>query len=309
MSQGLVQSSPPDDSRILKSAVAPAPLSNVVTRASPARTVGKPAADPALSTRKLYAGDWAGFVAWCRVQQRAALPATDETLAAYLLAVAPTLSRGALGRRRAAIGAMHREAGLPSPRLDAPSRKALRTAAKPASSAATLPPSAAVLQRAAARCPRDLAGLRDRALLLLVGATRPLVERTKKATPSDPDQPNAPTLVTGHLVVPRLSLLALAAEDVRFTEAGVVLQLRTRSEAPIPDRTLTLFRAGAADLCPVRALEDWLRRSDTAFGPVFRKVDRWGNVEHAQLGPDAWHGILARRSGRTRPRSAGQRGA
>jgi len=243
------------------------------------------------------------------MQHRAPLPATAETLAAYLLAAAPTLSRGALGRRRAAIGAMHREAGLPPPRLDAPSRKALRTAAKPASGAAALPPSAAVLQRAAARCPRDLAGLRDRAVLLLVAATRLSVERRATAAPTDPDPANDPTATRSRPVIPRLSLLALAAEDVRFIEAGVVLQLRTRSEAPVPDRTLTLFRAGAADLCPVRALEDWLRQSDTAFGPVFRKVDRWGNVEHAQLGPDAWHGILARRSARTRPRSARQRGA
>ena len=36
--------------------------------------------------------------------------------------------------------------------------------------------------------------------------------------------------------------------------------------------------------------------SDTRFGPVFRKVDRWGNVEHRALGPDAVRRILARRS-------------
>jgi len=241
------------------------------------------------------------------MQHRAPLPATDETLAAYLLAAAPTLSRGALGRRRAAIGAMHREAGLSPPRLDATSRKALRDTARPANGAAALPPSAPVLQRAAARCPRDLAGLRDRALLLLVAATRPPVERRENAAPTDPDPANDPTATRGHPVIARLSLLALAAEDVRFTEAGMVLQLRTRSDGPVPDRTLAVLRAGAADLCPVRALEDWLRQSDTVFGPVFRKVDRWGNVEHAQLGPDAWHGILARRGGRPRPRLAGRK--
>jgi hypothetical protein len=309
MSQGLAHSQPSDEPCATRLDLAQAPSFEAAARTPVARTVGKPAADPTLSTRKLYAGDWAGFVAWCRVQQRAALPATDETLAAYLLAAAPTLSRGALGRRRAAIGAMHREASLPPPRLDAPSRKALRTVAKPSSGAAVLPPSPAVLQRAAVRCPRDLAGLRDRAVLLLVAAMRRPAEQRTSASQPDQDQPNAPTSVSSHPVIPRLSLLALAAEDVRFTESGMVLQLRTRTDGPVPDRTLAVLRAGAADLCPVRALEDWLRQSDTAFGPVFRKVDRWGNVEHAQLGPDAWHGILARRSGRTRPRSAGQRGA
>jgi len=274
MTQGLAHFQPPDEPRVPKLAVAPALLSDLVTRTPAARIVAKPAADPAPSTRKLYAGDWVGFVAWCRVQQRAALPATDETLAAYLLAAAPTLSRGALGRRRAAIGAMHRETGMPPPRLDAPSRKALREAAKPASGTAARPPSAAVLQRAAVHCPRDLAGLRDRALLLLVAATRPPIERRATAAPTDPDPANDPTATRGHPVTPRLSLLALAAEDVHFTTAGMTLQLRTRSDEPVAHRTLTLARAGAADLCPVRALEDWLRQSDTAFGPVFRKVDR-----------------------------------
>jgi hypothetical protein len=42
-------------------------------------------------------------------------------------------------------------------------------------------------------------------------------------------------------------------------------------------------------------LEDWLRSSNTSFGPVFRKVDRWGNVEHRRLGADAIRRILARR--------------
>jgi len=307
MTQGLAHSQPLDEPRIPKPALAPAPLSDAALRTPPTRIVSKPTADPALSTRKLYAGDWAGFVAWCRVRHCAPLPATAETLAAYLLAVAPRLSRGALGRRRAAIGAMHREAGLPLPRLDAASRKALRDAAKPASGAVALLSSAVVLQRAATRCPRDLAGLRDRALLLLVAATRHPPGHPVSAARSEPDPASGPTAVRGSTAMPRLSLLALAAEDVRFIEAGVVLQLRTRSEAPVPDRTLTLFRAGAADLCPVRALEDWLRQSHTAFGPVFRKVDRWGNVEHAQLGSDAWHGILARRCGRPRPRSKGRK--
>jgi hypothetical protein len=50
-------------------------------------------------------------------------------------------------------------------------------------------------------------------------------------------------------------------------------------------------------------LEDWLRASDTAFGPVFRKVDRWGNVEHARLGADAWYRIVAQRAVSPRRRS------
>ncbi len=253
--------------------------------------VGDPVADPTPATLKLYAGDWARFVAWCREQGRPSLPASSETLAAYLVDSAPGLSCGALGRRRSAVNTTHRQAGLPTPVLDAATHKALRTAAQPKSTRALSPPTAAGLVRMAAKCPRDLPGLRDRALLLLAAATlRPRhhgrATRTGKAG-GDTAEPT---------VVARLFLLALDVEHIRFTPTGVDLQLRTRTDEAVPSRTVTLTRAVAAAICPVRALEEWLGRSETAFGPVFRKVDRWGNVEHGRLGPDAWHRILARRT-------------
>jgi len=72
----------------------------------------------------------------------------------------------------------------------------------------------------------------------------------------------------------------------------------------------------AAASCPVRAMEDWLRASDTRFGPVFRKIDRWGNVEHAVLASDGRRRVIARRAGprerggcKPRPRPAPRRRA
>ena len=265
-----------------------------------ARVVGDPVADPAPATLKLYAGDWARFVGWCREQGRPSLPASSETLAAYLVDVAPGLSRGALGRRRSAISTMHRQAGLPTPVLKPATHKALRTAAKPKSVRSAAPPTAAGLVRIAAKCPRDLPGLRDRALLLLAAATLRHRRRGERASGSVDPGADA-TKPTG---VARLFVLALDAEHIRFTPTGVDLQLRTRTDETVPSRTITLTRATTAASCPVRALEEWLRGSETAFGPVFRKVDRWGNVEHHRLGPDAWHRILARRTESPRRTSA-----
>jgi hypothetical protein len=45
-----------------------------------------------------------------------------------------------------------------------------------------------------------------------------------------------------------------------------------------------------------------MRASACSFGPVFRKVDRWGNVEHRRLGADAVRRILRRRARRPRAR-------
>ena len=269
-----------------------------------ARTVGDPVADPAPATLKLYAGDLARFVAWCREHGRASLPASSDTLAAYLVEIAPALSRGTIGRARSAVSAMHRQAGLPIPLLTSATRKALRTAAKPTSTRSASPPTAAGLVRMAARCPRDLPGLRDRALLLLAAATLRPVRRKERATGAmDPGGDTAQPAG-----VARLFVLALDAEHVRFTPTGLDLQLRSRTDEAVPSRTVALTRAMTAASCPVRALEEWLRSSETAFGPVFRKVDRWGNVEHGRLGPDAWHRILARRNDTPRRTSPKKRG-
>lgn len=242
-----------------------------------AHPVGTPVTDPAAETLRLYAADWRAFAAWCRRMGCAPLPASPATLAAYLLAVAPGLSRGALGRRRAAVGTMHRNQGLPVPALDRAALAALRRAARPRTLPRTVSPrDAAGFGRLAARCSGDLAGLRDRALLLLAAATQ-----DRRVTQS--------------------AVLGLDAEHVRFTAAGVTLHLRRRAGEAEPSHAVALTRlvAGmAAAACPVRALEDWLRTSATRFGPVFRKVDRWGNVEHARLGPDGWRRMVARRAER-----------
>ena len=271
------------------------------------RTVGTPVTHPTLTTARLYAGDWARFVTWCRAQDRVSLPASGDTLAAYLLAVAPGLGRGALGRRKAAIAARHRQADQPPPVLPVAVHAVLRTAAKPKPvPQPAQAPSAATLARMAESCPRDRAGLRDRALLLLavatLGPSRPGARPgTREARADVPSGDGADGLAT----VPRLFLLALDAEHVRFTPAGVALRLRNRADEAVPSRTLLLSRSRVAATCPVRALEDWLRASDTTFGPVFRKVNRWGNVEHGRLHPDAWHRILARRHmGERRARQA-----
>lgn len=116
-----------------------------------------------------------------------------------------------------------------------------------------------------AACPGDLSGLRDRALLLLAAGG-----------------------------IGRTALVGLDAEQVGFDHTGVTLRLRDRpDDGPCRVR---LARAADRRLCPARVLEDWLQASQTRFGPLFRKIDRWGNLEHNRLGADALRRILARRS-------------
>ena len=220
-------------------------------------------------TIRLYAADWSAFLTWSRAAGCRALPADPATVAAYLTGLVPTLRPGALARRAAAIGFQHRRHGhAPPPTTDdsvtAILRDARRTATPPRPPRRT---GAEHLQRMALVCPGDLAGLRDAALLLLTAASG----------------------------LGRAALLGLDAEHIRFTAAGVELRL---GEA---GRLVAVARARAGGACPVRALEDWLRASECRFGPVFRKVDRWGNVEHRRMGTDAIRRIWRRREAALRP--------
>jgi hypothetical protein len=84
-------------------------------------------------------------------------------------------------------------------------------------------------------------------------------------------------------------------------ESGVDLVLRNQLGA---ERTVTVRRVASLGACPVRSLKDWIDATDSRFGPVFRKVDRWGNVEHRRLGTDAIRRILTRRARRRLHRRA-----
>lgn len=220
-----------------------------------------------LETRRLYARDWAEFAAWCRMARQAALPAASATVAAYLCSL-PALRHGSLSRRVAAIAAQHRHSGHAAPLAGSQSRALLRSArlAAPRMGATRLPlPGPDQLIRMAARCAGDLAGQRDRALLLLAAGSH----------------------------ITREQLCALDQEHIRFTADGVVLRGLGNGAGAV-EGAVIVRRAGPS--CPVRALETWLARSDTRFGPVFRKIDRWGNVEHARLRPDGLRRIWRRRA-------------
>ena len=231
---------------------------------------------PAPETARLYAMDWKAFVAWCRTADLAALPAAPATVAAFLAAAGEEkCGAGALGRRAAAIAHRHRQVGLPSPAADPAVRTILSAAGQSATPRRKPPSRPAQLRRMAAACPGDLSGMRDRALLLLAADG-----------------------------LGRAALVGLDVEHLRFTATAVELSLDAAAASEGDSLRRAIVACGATlATCPVQALRDWLQTSDTRFGPVFRKIDRWGNVEQSRLGTDALRRILARRTPRRLRRS------
>lgn len=222
-------------------------------------------------TLRAYATDWADFLAWCHAAGCEALPAPPAAVAAYLASLARTHSRSALDRRLAAIGHQHRlrelewSAGHPAIRTTL--RGIRRQHGSRTRQAAAL--TSVELRKLVAVCPRDLTGIRDRALLLLgfAGALR------------------------------RSELVSVDREHLRFTETGLRLFLpHSKTDAAGEGVELGITRGKRAETCPVRAVEAWLETSGVKFGPVFSKVDRWGTIEHARLCGDAVRQILLKRA-------------
>ena len=243
---------------------------------TPATASAVPAEARILAARTLrfYAHDWARFAAWCRGAGLPALPASADTLAAYVTHLSARLSLGSITRHMAAIADQHQKSGISAATSSPVVKAALKAMRRSAARRRETPPTPAVLARMITACPGDLAGLRDRALLHLAAASG----------------------------LGRAALVSLQAENIRKTAAGCELVI---DEGDTLHR-IALLRSPELGKCPVSALEEWLRLSQTGFGPVFRKIDRWGNIEHFGLGADAVRRILARRSPSRSRRSSPQ---
>jgi site-specific recombinase XerD len=212
-------------------------------------------------TERAYATDWQAFAAWCAAAGQPALPAAPATVAGHLASLADRLGPSGRRRRLAAIADRHRRAGHlwdpAQPAIRATLRRLVAGHAAPARPAAAL--GEAALRPLLAGCGEDLAGQRDRALLLLAQAT----------------------------ALRRAALVALDREHIGFTPAGMTVATVRGA--------LEIARSPDSARCPVRALEAWLRRARIDYGAVFRRVTAAGTLED-RLSPQGVWRILRRRA-------------
>ena len=234
-----------------------------------------------------YRSRWRSFEAWCRDAGRVALPATAQTMAAYLthLAVDRGLKATTADAHLTAIRAVHRGAGAEPPDGLA-ARKVVVAAAKREAARdgrygprKAVPVMAADLPGIIATCDLETAaGLRDRAVVLLGFA----------------------------LLARRAELAALSISDIEHVPGeGLAVTIRaSKTDQSARGVIRRIHYASAEALCPVRAVLAWLEclaaRAVTT-GPLFTRIDRWGN-----LGPAAGGRYeAADRDGRLRPQAVG----
>lgn len=219
-------------------------------------------ASKAANTVRGYRSDWNDFTAWCSAQRLAPLPAEPATVALYLADLTGSgAATSTIQRRISSISQAHQAAGhRPSPTSDVRVRQVMRGIRRTLGTAPRnqkAPLSAAELRKLVATCPPEtLAGRRDRALLLIgdLGAFR------------------------------RSELVALDAEDVAETDAGLRIRLRrskTDQEAAGTEKGIP--RKADPEVCPARALRAWREAAGIEDGPLWRAVNRHDQIQPGRL--------------------------
>ncbi|MCB0950525.1 MAG: site-specific integrase [Mycobacterium sp.] len=236
----------------------------------------------AANTVRGYRSDWAEFTTWCTTTNTASLPADPAAITGYLTTLADRgVKVGTMSRRLSAIKFAHAVHDLPDPttnaRVLAVWEGIRRTHTTPPEQAAPLMPPLLldVLDACPATrtwtapgrpCEPDLAGLRDRALLLIGFVTA--LRRSELAAldlAHVSDHPNG---------------LVLAVARSKTNQTGEHTELVVVPHGTHPGRS------------PVTALHTWLTAADITDGPVFRPVSRGNRPLPRRLHPESINTLI-----------------
>lgn len=230
------------------------------------------------NTIKAYRHDLEDFGVWCKVDAGglSPMPAAPKTVATYITDVAGRgLKAATIQRRLAAIAQLHQETGVDDPTKTKKVRNTYRGIVNEIGSfqegkAPILVPTMRRILGAFSEETGPMA-IRDRAILLL-------------------------GLAGGYRVS---ELAALETGDVELVDDGAIVLLRKSKT----DRSGGGYYKGIPhgdhpETCPVTNLRVWMELLPTSFddGPVFRGVDRHGNVKDSPMAADSISRVVKKRA-------------
>lgn len=226
----------------------PAELSGLLQRA---QAFAEHATAP--NTSKAYASDWSDFLTWCAKHRVEPLPAHPAVVATYATALTDRgLKASTIRRRGAAIARKHRDTRHPNPFWDPDLTRVMEGIARDLQ---IEPDKKLPLLRDQVRdmvAPIDistLAGLRDRALLLLGFA----------------------------LGLRRSELVALQVTDFKRDVDGARVKLKSsKGDQKGEGHTFLLPYASNGNPCAVRAVRGWIDAAGLIDGTIARRLLRNG---------------------------------
>lgn len=216
-------------------------------------------------TKRGYQNDIDHFEAWGGV-----IPASSEMIATYLAELSATYKTATIVRRVTALSKAHEATGAPNPTKSEIVKATLRGIKRTNGTASR--EAKPVLREDLFQmldCMGDSAkDMRDKALLLLgfAGAFR------------------------------RSELVSLNVADLEHVRQGIIVTLR-RSKTDQEGRGRKIgIPFGRLRWCPVRQLAEWLENASIQNGPLFRSVNRHGQVASQRLSGEAVCVIVKQRT-------------
>lgn len=217
-------------------------------------------AEKAAATRRAYQSDWKGFAIWCESRGAEPLPARAETICAFLAHEAERgLKASSLSRSLAAIRYAHKLASVdPLPTDSEAVRAVLRgiRRTKGTRPEQKIPATAEIVKTMITHCPPTLAGLRDKAILLLgfAGAFR------------------------------RSELSALNLNDLEFVTEGLRVHVRhSKTDQTGQGFVKPILHGATPSTCPVVAITAWIKAARIESGFLFRRLGKGERVETEAL--------------------------
>ncbi|MFD2648772.1 tyrosine-type recombinase/integrase [Devosia albogilva] len=195
-------------------------------------------------TLRAYRSGFVAFSSWCRRRRRPALPASPETVAAYLDEESARLKPATLKQRLCAIRKIHQLSDLKDPTAHPDVELAMRRArrAQPTRPKQALGITATLRDQLLAACADDLMGLRDKVLVSVGFDT----------------------------LCRRGELVSISIEDLTRTGQGryTVLVRRAKNDPEGTGRIAHLSTQSTA------LIDSWLDKLGTERGPLLRPVYR-----------------------------------
>jgi integrase len=219
------------------------------------------------NTRRAYQSDIRHFEKW-----GGKLPATTDMILGYLQSFAKSLNSRTLSRRLTALKNWHIYQGFSDPTQHPFISKTLmgimRTHGKPKDKAFPLLPEHLLKIITCLKQEKTMRAFRDNALLQLAffGAFR------------------------------RSELVAICYEQIEWKDKGVDILISHSKTDQTNKGFYCAVPYGNEQLCPVRALKQWLEQCGIKKGHIFRRIHPEGHLDESPLVPLSVNNILKKRA-------------
>ncbi|MEK5183274.1 site-specific integrase [Paenibacillus sp. FSL P4-0288] len=214
------------------------------------------------NTTLAYESDWIQFQKWCSSYGFSSLPSSDDTIGLYLTNLAMEgYKTSSIHRKMSAIITAHQDKGYGSPITQKVKRVMSGIRRRYGSNEnGKKPLLVGDILSMLKQIPDNVKGSRDKALLLIgfAGAFR------------------------------RSELVNLDVEDIRIDQKGLVVMIKkSKTDQYGQGQSVGIPFGRNKDTCPVEAYRSWLRISNLQKGPIFRPINRHGQIQMKRLSDKA----------------------